>query len=101
MMQRVSRRADSQRALLRALKARLGNVEIAAIQRTGWASATFTGTRHRLELRFGTDAARAAEAGRALPEMEFSLPGHLVAEMAIERVEGATIAVEALTIEED
>ncbi|MEO6041017.1 MAG: hypothetical protein ABIP41_03885 [Croceibacterium sp.] len=54
-----------------------------------WASITFAGTRHRLELAFAGDAPIAAgELFIAfLPEHEFALPGQLVADAAITAVD--------------
>jgi hypothetical protein len=54
-----------------------------------WASVTFAGARHRLELLF--DGAAAVAAGELfiafLPEHEFGLPGHLVADAAVTEVD--------------
>lgn len=71
-----------------------------------WCSATFTGAQHRLDLHLtGPDApARAAMLAGALPDHEFRLPGHLVADLAVDSVsirEGnATLALCILTIED-
>jgi hypothetical protein len=50
-----------------------------------WASITFAGARHRIELAF--DGAEAVEAGETfialLPEHEFSIPRQLVAEATV------------------
>ena len=52
---------------------------------TSWASITFAGARHRVELAF--DGAQAVESGElfvaALPDHEFAIPGQLVAEATI------------------
>jgi hypothetical protein len=54
-----------------------------------WASVTFAGTRHRLELAF--EGAEAVEAGECfiafLPEHEFAIPGQLVADAAVTAVD--------------
>ena len=54
-----------------------------------WASATFTGARHTIVLAF--DGARAIAHGEtfiaALPDHEFSVPRHLVADAAIVSVD--------------
>ena len=54
-----------------------------------WASVTFAGARHRLELAF--DGAEAVAAGELfvafLPEHEFALPGQLVADAAVTAVD--------------
>lgn len=75
---------------------------------TDWQSLTFIGERHRLELRFtGPDAEALAESVcSGLGEAEFSIPGQIVADIAVEgRPErladgSVAIAIEALTIEE-
>lgn len=50
-----------------------------------WASVTFAGARHRLDLLFdGADAVQAGELFIALlPEHEFAIPGQLVADAAV------------------
>jgi hypothetical protein len=50
-----------------------------------WASITFAGTRHRMTLTFaGLDGWAAAEVLiEALPDHEFTVPGHLVADAAV------------------
>jgi len=52
---------------------------------TPWASITFSGTRHRVELLFrGAEAVEAGECFIAfLPEHEFAIPGQLVADAAV------------------
>lgn len=54
-----------------------------------WASITFAGARHRLELLF--EGAEAVEAGELLiarlPEHEFAIPGQLVADAAVTAVD--------------
>jgi len=55
----------------------------------GWASITFAGARHRVELVF--EGAEAVEAGECfiafLPEHEFAIPGQLVADAAVTEVD--------------
>jgi hypothetical protein len=74
-----------------------------------WASITFAGTRHRLELAFEGDAA--IQAGEMfivfLPEHEFMLPGQLVADAAVTAVDHRlapeprlTVSIELLLLEE-
>lgn len=58
---------------------------VESLQSTDWASATFVGANHRLHLRLqgpadGVTAAIAALGG--LPTREFSIPGHILAEIA-------------------
>jgi hypothetical protein len=54
-----------------------------------WASITFAGARHRLELAFeGAEAVQAGELFIAfLPEHEFDIPGQLVADAAVTAVD--------------
>ena len=54
-----------------------------------WASITFAGARHGLTLLFaGDEAVKAGERFVAdLPEHEFALPGHLVADATVSAVE--------------
>lgn len=54
-----------------------------------WASATFAGSRHRLTLEFeGVDTIRDGEALiERLPDHEFAIPGHLVADATVVSVE--------------
>jgi hypothetical protein len=70
---------------------------------TRWASATFAGARHMFTLTAAASPAFDAWLS-ALPEAEFALPGHLVADLVVEKVsrEGETITahLEILTIEE-
>ena len=68
-----------------------------------WASATFAGAQHLLGL--GAHASPALDTWLAgLPEAEFALRGHLVADLRVARIarDGKTVAVdlEILTVEE-
>lgn len=56
---------------------------------TSWASATFIGARHALTMLLtGEDAAsRAAALTQTLPEADFTIPGHLVADIAIDPIQ--------------
>src|SRR3546814_12609818 len=50
----------------------------------GWASATFSGHRHRLELSFtGGDAARVDALVRELATAELVMPGHIVTDISL------------------
>ncbi|PEQ13348.1 hypothetical protein B2G71_07905 [Novosphingobium sp. PC22D] len=67
-----------------------------------WSSATFSGSRHRFAFEFvGEDAIAKGEHWlEALPEHEFTIPGQLVADARIAKVEhamtpGPRLAVEA------
>lgn len=68
-----------------------------------WASATFSGARHWLVLSLPAGAGAGAWLA-ALPEAEFAIRGHLVADIVVVAVEphmGATlVTLEALTVED-
>jgi hypothetical protein len=87
-----------------------GHAEFLTHSEKSWASVTFTGTRHQLDLAFaGADAIEAAENFIAfLPEHEFALPRQLVADAAVVAVDhrlGADprleVKVEQLLLEEE
>jgi len=98
--------------LLRALLLRVGvdrnRILLTDFRSTDWRSLTFAGERHRIDLRVpGPRAAEVAELlTRDLGEADFSIPGQIVADIAvegamIEHPDGAiSLTVEALTIEE-
>ncbi len=66
-----------------------GHALIEGHDERSWASVTFAGTRHRLDLAF--EGAEAIEAGESfiafLPEPEFALPKQLVADAAVTSVD--------------
>lgn len=68
-----------------------------------WASATFVGARHLLTLA-GTRSAQLDAWLAALPEAEFALRGHLVADLQVLRVsrdgDAVSAQLEILTVEE-
>ena len=68
-----------------------------------WASATFAGAQHRLTLA-GTASPLLDSWLVALPEAEFDLRGHLVADLKVMRVscdgDAVSVALEVLTVEE-
>ena len=63
---------------------------IASHDEIAWASITFAGTRHRVQLVFA-DNPEAVDAGECfiafLPEHEFAIPGQLVADAAVTAVD--------------
>lgn len=63
------------------------------ISSTPWSSVTFSGARHV----FGYDFAPRPDLAALLDAIEFDLPGHLVADIAVESEGG--LRIEALTIE--
>ena len=66
-----------------------------------WASATFSGSRHAIALAFADGPAMAAAENliAALPDHEFDVPGHLVADAAVVAVEQCLAPVPTLTVE--
>jgi hypothetical protein len=86
-----------------------GSARIASHSETAWASVTFAGTRHRLEMLFEGEASIAAGEAfiEALPDHEFALPGQLVADATVSEVDHRlspdprlAIAVELLLLED-
>lgn len=98
-------RPDAATALLHALGERLGSApyQVESLSCRDWASATFSGTRHKLTLLIGADHSAAFLDG--IEEAEFALRGHILADIAVtgcERVgDSARVALEALTVVED
>lgn len=96
---------DAGTLLIRALRGQANaagvTMHVESIACTPWASATFVGTQHRL-----TIAADPVPGLRewidALPEAEFVVRGHVVADLAIERIEtigeGALVTIAVLTL---
>ncbi|UYY59801.1 hypothetical protein [Sphingomonas sp. S2-65] len=91
------------RALLAAAAAAGCPARLTGSDWSRWASATFTGARHTLTLEAPPSIQLDAWLA-ALPEAEFRLRGHLVADIAVagmERDNGRVLlCLEALTIEE-
>lgn len=78
---------DPHERLLRCLLALAGpNACIESAASRPWASATFLGSRHEVALHFSGEDARADMAAMAeqLPEADFAIPGHIVADIGIE-----------------
>src|SRR3546814_14228202 len=84
--------SSAQGALLRSMRRFLeedigGLFPLMVIEATAsqpWASSTFSGQRHRLELSFnGGDAAKVDDLVRALGTAELVVPGHIVADIAL------------------
>lgn len=112
-MPRIPRRpsrASAQRLREAVMALTEGKAELLRHRETSWASITFSGTRHHLELRFSeTEGIEAAERFiEALPEHEFTIPRQIVADAAIRNVKQAMlpqpellVAVELLLLEEE
>ncbi|MBO9602671.1 MAG: hypothetical protein J7496_09220 [Novosphingobium sp.] len=99
--------SDRLRAALQALGG--GQMRIASHRETAWASITFAGTRHRLDVLFeGVEGVAAGETFiEALPEHEFAIRGQLVADAAVMEVDHCltpeprlAVAVELLLLED-
>ena len=103
---KTRRLADPHAGLLRNLEARMAGeglaVELRESHSERWASATFTGARHRFHFSaIGGDAiSRVERMGLDLGETDFALPDHIVADIALVRRDGGSgFDVEALTVE--
>lgn len=103
----MSRGPDAATLLERALQASAEAagcpISVQKAQMTRWASNTFTGARHILTL--AGEASPALDAWMAaLPEAEFALRGHLVAETSVQSTccedAAVTAVLEVLTLEE-
>lgn len=98
--------------LLRSLLNRTGvdrdRILLTEFRSTDWQSLTFTGEKHQIRLRVPQPNAReiAQKLVNGLGEAEFSIPGHVVADIAVvgdpEGLEDGSfaIAIEALTVAE-
>jgi hypothetical protein len=101
------------RALLRALIARAGverdRILLTEARSTDWQSLTFTGERHQISLRIiGADSSEVVERMcTGIEDAEFSIPGLLVADIAVARsprraLDGSMeLVIEALTVVDD
>ena len=78
-----------------------GEAELLRHSERGWASVTFSGTRHTVVLAFtGSASVRAGESFiDALPEHEFTIPRQIVAEAAVVRVDQALLPTPKLEVE--
>jgi hypothetical protein len=98
--------------LLRALLARSGvdrnRILLTEFRSTDWQSLTFIGEQHKIRLRVTAPEASsiAAKLVNGLEDCEFSIPGHVVADVALAcdpepQTDGSiTLNIEALTVEE-
>lgn len=82
------------------MKLAAGRGTILSHEETAWASITFSGSRHEIVMRFaGIDEVVAGEdLMDSLPDHEFAIPGHLVADAAIRAVEHQFGPEERLTV---
>ncbi|OCC22829.1 hypothetical protein MB02_14960 [Croceicoccus estronivorus] len=97
---RVRRRTCADRLREELYKLSEGQVKIEAHRETPWASATFAGSRHRIELVFEEDYAVAAAESfiAALPDHEFAIPGQLVADATITSVDHQMIPTQRVIV---
>ena len=107
---RSPRRSTSERLREELQALARGHALFLAHSEKSWASVTFAGTRHRLDLAFeGAEAVEAAETFIAvLPEHDFSIPRQLVADATVTSVDhriGAnprmTVQAELLLLDEE
>lgn len=84
-----ARRSTSERLREKLQELACGHAEFVSHSEKSWASVTFVGARHRLDLAFaGHDAVEAGENFIAyLPEHEFAIPRQLVADAAVTAVD--------------
>jgi hypothetical protein len=102
----MSRGPDSatqlERALVAAATSRHHRLAITGWTMRRWASATFSGARHRIT---ATLPAAARDWLDELPEVEFALRGHLVADLTVAAIEAEStdadlaVTLEVLTLE--
>lgn len=86
---RATRRTPGERLIEALLELAQGKGSITRHAEKSWASITFAGTRHRVDIQF--EDGEAVEAGECfiafLPEHEFAIPGQLVADAAVIEVD--------------
>jgi len=97
---RVRRRTCADRLREEIRKLCREHVEVAIHRETPWASATFAGSRHRMELVFDGDCAIAAAESfiAVLPDHEFAIPGQLVADATIMSVDHQMIPTQRVMV---
>jgi hypothetical protein len=94
-------RGNWMRLLGQVLKLAGGHGDLVRHDERPWASVTFSGTRHTIALTFaGADAIAAAEAViERLPDHEFDVPGHLVADAQVREVSHQHLPEQRLSME--
>ena len=98
---RVRPRGNWMRLLGQVLKLAGGHGDLMRHDERPWASVTFSGTRHTIALAFtSTDAIAAADAViEQLPDYEFDIPGHIVADAQVREVTHQHVPEQRLTME--
>lgn len=90
-------------ALKSTAEVRGASISVSDSDSTKWASVSFTGARHRITVRAMTSSGL-DDWLNELPDIEFSLRGHILADLAVESVrrenEAVTVVIEALTVVE-
>ena len=95
-----ARRTTADRVRTALMQLTGGNGTVLAHEEKAWASITFAGTRHEVVLEFcGMDAVVGGEdLIERLPDHEFSIPGQLVADATITKVDHRFGAMERLEV---
>ncbi|MGB7656151.1 MAG: hypothetical protein WBL74_11780 [Novosphingobium sp.] len=98
---RRTRRTPWMQLLSALLDLAQGQAELVRHAERTWASVTFSGTRHSVVLAFTGAEAVAVGEGLidALPDHEFAIPGQLVADAAVVRVEHSLLPEPRLEVE--
>ena len=98
---RRTRRTPWMQLLSALLDLAQGEAELIRHAERAWASVTFSGTRHSVVLAFtGAEAvAQGEQLIDALPDHEFTIPGQLVADAAVVRVEQIMLPLPRLEVE--
>ena len=94
----IGKRVRADRALERQIRELAGGAgQMLWHEQVGWESVTFSGTRHRMTWAFGgTEEVAGGEAMIALlPDHEFDIPGHLVADAAVTGANSTPVRLEA------
>jgi len=95
------RRSLADRVFLAVLTLAEGRADLLAHVEKPWASITFSGSRHEMTLDFnGAEAVAAGERFiTLLPDHEFTLPGHLVADACINSVNHRMVPEPRMVVE--
>lgn len=97
------RKADPSRAIIAQIIATLSPLVFTLIsaKSVDWASATFTGARHEFEFLFdGDDATEVAHSfAQNVNDIDFTIGGHIVADIVATFRERKYLFVEALSVE--
>lgn len=96
---------DAARALIAALMAAALTAHIiltiAETEERPWASATFNGARHVVTVELDGDAAAIDRWLAALPEVQWAMRHHIVADIAMAERSAGGAVIEALTVAND